>query len=323
MEVNPRLSLTLGVRWEYESFPGQQLPNSPLPQTATLPDNKTNFGPRVGFAYDLYGAEQTILRGGYGMFFARAINSTLYQALIGTGAAGSQTNPSSIRTRTCAPLFPQIVAALTTRPALAGAAAMRTAYYLDPNFKVPQIHQADLTLEQQVGNHDVFSLSWLGSWGRRLPDFVDTNLPAPTPVEFHDQRSDTSAGPLASGTTFNANVYFCRPRNPNHRPNPNFSSITDIFSGVTSNYEALVAQYKHQAVAHVSLRYATSPGRTLWIMAKTTRRAPARRRCSTHRTSAGTMATPTRTCPTGSWVYVRGAVAVACARAAGLPGERL
>jgi outer membrane receptor protein involved in Fe transport len=239
-----RLSLTLGIRWEYESFPGPQLANPAVPQTSKLNDMKTNFGPRVGFAYDPYGTGKTIVRGGYGMFFARAINSTLYQALIGTGAAGSQTNPQFNPGQTCAPVFPQVVAPAQQSACLGSASGNATAYYLDPNFKVPQIHQADLTVETQVTNHDVFSLSWLGSWGRRLPDFVDTNLPAPTPVTFTIE-DPQQQGPIRNGTTFQANAFLAT-ANKNLRPNPNFSSITDIFSGVTSNYEALVAQFKHQ-----------------------------------------------------------------------------
>ena len=83
-----------------------------------------------------------------------------------------------------------------------------------------------------------------GSWGRRLPDFVDTNLPTPTPVTFTID-DPQQQGPIRNGTTFQANAFFGT-ANKNLRPNPNFSSITDIFSGVTSNYEALVAQFKHQ-----------------------------------------------------------------------------
>ena len=250
-KVNPRLSLTLGVRWDYEQFPSQQLPDSLLPQTSKLPDYMPNVGPRVGFAYDVYGGGKTILRGGYGMFYARAINSTLYQALIGSGNSAGQVNPTLNAGTTCAPLFPQIVPAASYGTCLQGASGNATAYYISPNFKLPEIHQSDLSIEQQFGKDDALTIYWLGSWGRRLPDFVDTNLGAPTSVAF-TVTDPSQVGPIPNGSTINANAYFYA-ATANHRPNPNFSSITDIFSGITSNYEALVGQYTHHLSHHVSV----------------------------------------------------------------------
>jgi len=247
-----RLSLTLGIRWDYETFPSPQLPNSLLAVTQHVNNSSVaNISPRVGFAYDVFGTGKTVLRGGFGLFYARAINSTLYMALDSTGAAGAQVNPELFPGGSCTPTFPQIVPIANQASCLGSAGGNATAYYLDPNFKVPQILQGDLTVQQQLSNNDVISLSWLGSWGRRLPDFVDTNLPTPTPVTFTVD-DPNQQGPLPNGYAFTANAFF-KTANPNGRPNPDFTSITDIFSGVTSNYNAFVAQYQHRLSHSVSV----------------------------------------------------------------------
>ena len=253
------LTLTVGLRYEFEQLPPPvaSLVVPSLPQTGVFPNNNTNFGPRVGFAYDIFGTSKTVVRGGYGMFFARILNGTIYNALTSTGSPNGQFTVSPTVTSAIAPVFPQVIAS----GSLAGAP---NSVFFDPNFKAPQIHQANLTIEQDMGWNTVFSVSYLGTWGRRLPNFDDINLPAPTTVSY--SVIDTSGkGPLAAGSTFTSNFYAKRPNTAaspcaSQRPNCAFGSLTDIFSGVNSNYQGLVAQLNHRFSSHMmfSLNYTWS-----------------------------------------------------------------
>ncbi len=56
--VNPRTTLNLGLRYDYEKMPEPQIPNPLLPATSAFPKDKNNFGPRIGVAYDLSGHGQ-------------------------------------------------------------------------------------------------------------------------------------------------------------------------------------------------------------------------------------------------------------------------
>ena len=108
----PRLSLSLGLRYEYQQLPDafSNLVNPAFPQTGKLPNDKNNFGPRLGFAYDLQGNGKTVVRGGYGIFYGRIINSTIFNALTATGIPGSQLTFTFKPTDPGAPTFPSVIA---------------------------------------------------------------------------------------------------------------------------------------------------------------------------------------------------------------------
>ena len=230
-KVLPRLSLSLGVRYEREVLPDpfSGLINPALTQTAHMPQDKNNFGPRLGFAYDITGNGKTIVRGGYGIYYGRIINSTIFNALTNTGMPGSQKTFSISPTATSL-LFPTILPSAPT----SGVAPNVT--FFTPNFQNPQIHQMDLTVERDLGWGTVLSVSYLGSLGRELPNFVDTNIAASTKNVTYT----VNGGPLAAiGPTYTTALFSSRLTSA-------FGAETAIFSGANSNYQALSVQLNHR-----------------------------------------------------------------------------
>jgi len=249
-KILPRLTLNLGVRWDYETMPNVVLPNPAAPQTTQLPDDKNNFAPRVGFAWDVRGTGKQVLRGGYGIYFGRIINSTIYNSLINTGNPSGQLSYTlNVAANSVNPSFPSFPRVLTQAPNVT--TAPPNIVFFDHNFQAPQIHEADLNFQQDLGNNNVVTLSWLGSFSRQLPGFVDTNINPPG-TTYTNSRGQlitnppatisytvNGSGPIPAGAVLTMPYY-------TSRPNAAFGSATDIFSGVNGTYNALVAQFTHR-----------------------------------------------------------------------------
>jgi outer membrane receptor protein involved in Fe transport len=225
VRLSPRLTVNLGLRYEYQRNPKARNVNPVLPQTANIPSDKNNFGPRIGFAYDLRGDGKTSIRGGYGIYYGRIINSAIYNALINTGVGITQAQRQVTVTATnaIAPVYPNLIGA--------GALTIPAVQYFAKNFANPQIHQYDFIVEREIAHNTVASVSYVGSLGRRLPTFVDTNLNPP----------DTTRTFTVSGGPF-AGQSVVIPIFPTVRPNTSFTQITEIRSSINSEYNAFILQ---------------------------------------------------------------------------------
>jgi hypothetical protein len=230
----PRVTLNLGVRYEYQQLPDPQLVNSDtsvIPNigrtlneaTSFMPSDKDNFGPRIGFAADLFGDGKTALRGGYGLYYGRMVNSTIYNALINTGNPAGQKQISLSGAAAGAPIFPNVLASPP-----AGTIA---AQFFAKDFGNPMIHQFDLILERELLKDLTVSASYLGSIGRALPTFYDRNLSTPNA----SQTFPIVGGPF-DGQSLTLALF------PTARPLTTYGALTEINSKVKSEYNAFVLQ---------------------------------------------------------------------------------
>jgi len=116
-----------------------------------------------------------------------------------------------------------------------------------------------LTVEREIAHNTMVSVSYLGSFGRHLPDFVDINTGA---TSTNITYTVAPGGPLPAGkytTQFFSTIVTSvkdvttgkTTSTSTTRPNASFGAMTDIFSAVNSNYNALVVQLTRRMTNHL------------------------------------------------------------------------
>ena len=134
-----------------------------------------DFAPRFGFAYDLFGKGQTVVRGGYGIFWNNP--------LTGTSSQKPSNPPFLLSNSLSTTLLPTlrlsngIPAPPPVDPNRAPSGTTRSIF--DPEFKDGYAQQWNLNISQQFGRNYALEVSYVGSKGTHLVVKQDINQAPP------------------------------------------------------------------------------------------------------------------------------------------------
>ena len=223
-KASRKLTLTLGLRWEYESAPTERFnravrgfdtsvaspiadraraayaaapdPALPLSQFQTMGvltftgingqargfwnTGKKNFAPRIGLAYQL--TPKTVLRSGYGIFFASigvdkegAIQAGFSQA---TNVIPSDDNGLTFRATLANPLPDGVQSASPVGPSTYLGRAITANGTLRPN---PYSQRWSFSIQRELPSRSLFEVTYVGNRSTRLNIDRELNF---TPAQF-------------------------------------------------------------------------------------------------------------------------------------------
>ncbi len=238
-KVNSKLTLNLGVRYEYATpiYEDQNRLSNYDPVTNSIilardgslynrslvdPD-RNNFAPRLGFAYNLY--DKTVIRGGYGMGY-------IYFNRIGTANLLATNFPQITRANIPQnPTLPRCVGSETGlalercfRPTQAGYPSglpNNVTLYFPRDSKTAYIQNWQLSVQRELTPNMLIDVAYVGNHAVKLILLADLN----------------QARPNNPGENLLVN---------DRRPIPGFRSISVVLPAAFSNYHALQVKFERR-----------------------------------------------------------------------------
>jgi hypothetical protein len=216
-----------------------------------LVDNHwANFGPRIGFAYDLSGSGKTVVRGGFGMMYERIQGNDMYNA--------GPNIPFSLQVNAPAPVE-------FDNPRLSLATGAAAAFPINPAditglnrsaYKQPTSYQWSLGVQHAFSTKTVLSATYVGNTNRFQNDYTQYNLPnqaALIPI-INGQSGAACNNPVGVSCNYSTAAGL---------PFPGFRSIRLSTNEANSHYNALQLDLNSQLGHDLSLRAFYTYSRTI------------------------------------------------------------
>lgn len=252
--VTPRLTLSAGLRWDpfypYKDslgrvacfVPGAQssrFPNAPQGllfggnnhdagcPNSSINNNPLNFGPRLGFAYQLTGDGKTSLRGGAGYYFEPP-NTVAFQDVVGIPPFAPIVNLTDVSlsdpygSAGISNPFPEQFGPLNPGPTATFPKNIGLVPVFARNFRLPVVLTWNMTLERALGQSWLVRAAYMGSNGTHL-----------------NGTGDQEAGLLQVNPAIYIPGQSTEANTQQRRVYPNYGTVDFLDSEVNSNYNGL------------------------------------------------------------------------------------
>src|SRR5450759_2002462 len=165
-KVSQRLTVNLGLRWEFNGVPSEihnrmgfydftqnKVIAAGTPGAGQAYSKQyTNFGPRVGFAFDPFGKGKTVIRAGAGLYYDQPVTNIV------TGLGSNPPFSTSVNNTSNISLLNPFAAPPGTGSAINA---------IDPNFRNAIVGSYNVNIQHEALG-TVFQVSYVGSEGHHL-----------------------------------------------------------------------------------------------------------------------------------------------------------
>jgi hypothetical protein len=207
-KVKPNLTLNYGLRWDAQLMPETVDPSTTayagligqanFPSDGTIPDHWNMIQPRFGFAWDVQNDQRTLVRGNFGIYYARQNMLSQVGSVTDNGLQQQSTFLSSDLLASFGvptPAYPSTVAV----PALpAGEFPLFTGIRVyDKDYQNPRIITWNVAVERELAPDWSVYLDFTWAKGQHLTRFLNINRAeagAPFSPQFGDVYVTSSVG---------------------------------------------------------------------------------------------------------------------------------